>query len=161
MHIGHATPFVLTRYLQDALGLSLVVQIADDEKYFFRDIPVGGARASELAVENIKDIIAFGFGPCKTFVFRNTAYTGDMDPTVMRVRRMLTLSAVKNTFDLRNSGNVGKPAFPAVQAAPCFGGAFPWVLRWPAEERLLQCVVSCAIDQDPFFLLTRNVALRV
>ncbi|RNF09675.1 tryptophanyl-tRNA synthetase [Trypanosoma rangeli] len=161
MHIGHAMPFLLTRYLQDALGLPLVVQIADDEKYFFRDIPVGGTKVSELAVENIKDIIAFGFDPRKTFIFCNTAYMGDMYPTVVRVQRMLTLSAVKNTFGLRDSDNVGKAAYPAVQAAPCFSSAFPRVLRRPAGEPPLQCVVPCAIDQDPFFLLTRNVASRM
>ncbi|PWU93758.1 putative tryptophanyl-tRNA synthetase [Trypanosoma cruzi] len=63
MHIGHVIPFLLTRYLQDALGLPLVIQITDDEKHFFRDIPVSGERASGLVVENIKDIIAFGFDP--------------------------------------------------------------------------------------------------
>ncbi|RNF09479.1 tryptophanyl-tRNA synthetase [Trypanosoma conorhini] len=161
MHIGHVIPFLLTRYLQDALGLPLVVQITDDEKYFFRDIPVGGERASELAVENIKDIIAFGFDPRKTFIFCNTAYMGDMYPTVVRVQRMLTLSAVKNTFGLRDGDNVGKAAFPAVQAAPCFSSAFPRVLQQPAGEPPLQCIIPCAIDQDPFFLLTRNVAPRL
>ncbi|PWV02890.1 putative tryptophanyl-tRNA synthetase [Trypanosoma cruzi] len=54
MHIGHVIPFLLTRHLQDALGLPLVIQITDDEKHFFRDIPVSGERASGLVVENIK-----------------------------------------------------------------------------------------------------------
>ncbi|EAN82184.1 tryptophanyl-tRNA synthetase, putative, partial [Trypanosoma cruzi] len=72
MHIGHCIPFLLTRYLQDALGLPLVIQITDDEKHFFRDIPVSGEKASGLVVENIKDIVAFGFYPRKTFIFRNT-----------------------------------------------------------------------------------------
>ncbi|PWV04402.1 putative tryptophanyl-tRNA synthetase [Trypanosoma cruzi] len=135
MHIGHVTPFLLTRYLQDALGLPLVIQITDDEKHFFRDIPVSGERASGLVVENIKDIIAFGFDPRKTFIFRNTVYMGDMYPTVVQVQRMLTLSAVKNAFGLKDSDNVGKAAFPAVQAAPCFSSAFPRVLPRLAGTR--------------------------
>ncbi|PWU85159.1 putative tryptophanyl-tRNA synthetase [Trypanosoma cruzi] len=135
MHIGHVIPFLLTRYLQDALGLPLVIQITDDEKHFFRDIPVSGERASGLVVENIKDIIAFGFDPRKTFIFRNTVYMGDVYPTVVQVQRMLTLSAVKNAFGPKDSDNVGKAAFPAVQAAPCFSSAFPRVLRRLAGTR--------------------------
>ncbi|PWU87536.1 putative tryptophanyl-tRNA synthetase [Trypanosoma cruzi] len=135
MHIGHVMPFLLTRYLQDALGLPLVIQITDDEKHFFRDIPVSGEKASGLVVENIKDIIAFGFDPRKTFIFRNTMYMGDMYPTVVQVQRMLTLSAVKNAFGLKDSDNVGKAAFPAVQAAPCFSSAFPRVLPRLAGTR--------------------------
>ncbi|KAF5215395.1 hypothetical protein ECC02_011923 [Trypanosoma cruzi] len=161
MHIGHCIPFLLTRYLQDALGLPLVIQMPDDEKHFFRDIPVSGERASGLVAENIKDIVAFGFDPRKTFIFRNTVYMGDMYPTVVQVQRMLTLSAVKNTFGLKDSDNVGKAAFPAVQAAPCFSSAFPRVLRRLAGDPPLKCIIPCAIDQDAFFLLARNVAPRM
>ncbi|ORC83711.1 tryptophanyl-tRNA synthetase [Trypanosoma theileri] len=163
MHVGHVIPFLLTKYLQDALGLPTVIQITDDEKYFFRDIPVGG----DMVMENIKDIIAFGFDPRKTFIFCNTTYMGSMYPTVVKVQRMLTLSAVKNTFGLRDSDNVGKAAFPAIQAAPCFSSAFPHVLQPQTEEKKkkkahpLQCIVPCAIDQDPFFVLTRGVASRM
>ncbi|PWU85766.1 putative tryptophanyl-tRNA synthetase [Trypanosoma cruzi] len=130
MHIGHVIPFLLTRYLQDALGLPLVIQITDDEKHFFRDIPVSGERASGLVVENIKDIIAFGFDPRKTFIFRNTVYMGDMYPTVVQVQRMLTLSAVRNAFGLKDSDNVGRQPFQrcrphrvlAVPSPVCYDG---------------------------------------
>lgn len=161
MHVGHVIPFLLTRYLQEALGLPAVIQITDDEKYFFRDIPFCGTTAGELVIDNIKDIIAFGFDPQKTFIFRNTAYMGEMYPTVIQVQRLLTLSAVKNTLGINDSDNVGKAAFPAIQAAPCFSGAFPRVLQQSCGEEPLQCIIPCAIDQDPFFVLTRGVAARM
>jgi Tryptophanyl-tRNA synthetase len=36
MHLGHLLPFIFTKYLQDAFKIPLVIQITDDEKYFFK-----------------------------------------------------------------------------------------------------------------------------
>jgi hypothetical protein len=32
MHLGHLIPFIFTKYLQDAFGCCLVIQMTDDEK---------------------------------------------------------------------------------------------------------------------------------
>lgn len=129
MHLGHAIPFILTKYLQDLFALPLVIQITDDEKYLFRDIALDDSSAEEMISNNIKDIIAFGFDPHRTFIFRNSQYMGAMYPTVLKLQKAMTLSSVKNTFGLTDSDNIGKCAFPATQAAPCFASAFaPHVL---------------------------------
>jgi tryptophanyl-tRNA synthetase len=50
------------------------------------------------------------------------------------------------------SDNIGKSAFPAVQAAPSFPSAFPI----PFGGRLdMPCLIPCAIDQDAYFRMTR------
>lgn len=61
-------PFVFNKYLQSAFGVPFVIQITDDEKYFWKE---GGdlSEFTALAYENIKDILALGFDPEKTFVF--------------------------------------------------------------------------------------------
>ncbi|AAZ12991.1 tryptophanyl-tRNA synthetase, putative [Trypanosoma brucei brucei TREU927] len=164
MHLGHVIPFMLTRYLQDALGLPLVIQITDDEKFFFRDVPLHDNRCSDgidIVTENIKDIIAFGFDPKRTFIFRNTSYMGSMYPTVVRLQRTMTLSAVKNTLGLIDNDNIGKASFAATQAAPCFSSSFPCILGEQDFEKPLQCIVPCAIDQDPYFVLARASASRM
>nr|CCC92005.1 putative tryptophanyl-tRNA synthetase [Trypanosoma congolense IL3000] len=164
MHLGHVLPFLLTRHLQEIFGLPLVIQITDDEKYFFRDIPLhseGSHDAADIVVENIKDIIAFGLNPERTFIFRNTSYMGSMYPTVVRLQRTMTINTVKNTLGLTDSDNIGKVAFPATQAAPCFSSAFPQVLADSKRGAPLQCIVPCAIDQDPFFVLARAAAARL
>ncbi|EPY28570.1 tryptophanyl-tRNA synthetase [Strigomonas culicis] len=160
MHIGHVIPFLLTKYLQDALGLPLVIQITDDEKFLFRDVPFEGQKAEEVISNNIKDIIAFGFNPRTTFIFRNTDYMGEMYKTILPLQRCMTGSSVKNTFGLTDSDNIGKFAFPATQAAPCFSSAFARVLNH-SKERPMRCIIPCAIDQDPFFVLTRSAAPRM
>lgn len=159
MHLGHVLPFMLTKYLQDVFDLPLVIQITDDEKFLFRDVPFEGAKADELIRSNIKDIIAFDFSPRHTFIFRNTHYMGHMYPTVLRLQRSMTGNAVKHTLGITDNDNVGKLAFPATQAAPCFSTAFRRVLQ--NGDRPMRCLIPCAIDQDPFFVLTRAAALRL
>lgn len=36
MHLGHLLPFIFTKWLQDAFKVPLVIQITDDEKFFFK-----------------------------------------------------------------------------------------------------------------------------
>lgn len=159
MHIGHVLPFLLTKYLQEVFNLPLVIQITDDEKYLFRDVPFEGEKADELIRNNIKDIIAFGFDPRHTFIFRNSQYMGEMYPTVLPLQRCMTASAVKHTLGIVDSDNVGKFAFPATQAAPCFSSSFRRVLQNGGKP--MRCLIPCAIDQDPFFVLTRAAAARL
>ncbi|CAJ1025983.1 putative tRNA synthetases class I (W and Y) [Leishmania utingensis] len=159
MHAGHVLPFMLAKYLQDVFHLPLVIQITDDEKFLFRGVPFEGAVAEEVILNNIKDIIAFGFHPRHTFIFRNTHYMGELYPTVLPLQRSMTGNSVKHTLGLTDSDNVGKFAFPAAQAAPCFSTAFRRVL--PNGDRPMRCLIPCAIDQDPFFVLTRAAAPRL
>lgn len=162
MHIGHAVPFMLTRYLQAALGLPVVIQITDDEKFLFRDVPYCGVRADQRVRDNIKDIIAFGFDPQQTFIFRNTSYMGELYPTVLALQRAITTSAARHTLGLSESDNIGKLAFAATQAAPCFATAFPKVLPpLSPTAPVPQCIVPCAVDQDPFFVLARRASHRI
>lgn len=36
MHLGHLLPFIFTKWLQDTFKVPLVIQITDDEKFFFK-----------------------------------------------------------------------------------------------------------------------------
>ena len=157
MHLGHALPMILCKQLQDAFHCPMVIQITDDEKFLFRDIPL--EKMGAIATNNIKDIIAFGFDPRSTFIFRNTSYMGEMYPTVLELQRLFTVNAVKHTFGFDDSDSVGKLAFAATQAAPCFVSSFRRVL--PIRGNNMMCLVPCAIDQDPYFVLTRSVCDRL
>lgn len=56
------------------------------------------------------------------------------------------------------SDNVGKAHFVSVQAAPSFSNSFPQIF---GEKKDIPCLIPCAIDQDPYFRLTRDVAKRL
>ena len=71
LHLGHAIPFIMTNYLQQAFDVPLVIEITDDEKYLYRpelDLPT----VQKMAISNIKDIIAFGYNLEKVFIFMDT-----------------------------------------------------------------------------------------
>jgi tryptophanyl-tRNA synthetase len=154
LHLGHLIPMLMTKYLQDAFQVPLVLQITDDEKFLFRDLTL--EQIATMTRENIKDILAVGFDPAKTFIFSNLEYVGTMYPNIVRIQKCLTTNQVKSAFGFTDTDNIGRIAFPAIQAAPSFASSFPVVLG--GHDRA--CLIPCAIDQDPFFRLTRDVAPR-
>ncbi len=67
--------------------MPLVIQITDDEKYIYKpEIELDGPKGSmAMGRQNVKDILAFGFNPDKTFIFSDVDYIGHMYPNVIRV----------------------------------------------------------------------------
>jgi tryptophanyl-tRNA synthetase len=46
----------------------------------------------KMGLNNIKDIIAFGFDPEKTFIFSDVAYIHALYPNVLKVQKAVTLN---------------------------------------------------------------------
>lgn len=153
MHFGHLVPFLFTKWLQDAFNVPLVIQLTDDEKFLWKDLTL--EEAHRLAYENAKDIIAVGFDLKKTFIFSDIDYMGHMYPNVVRIQKRVTLNQVRGIFGLNESQSIGQHSFAAIQAAPSFSSSFPIPLRGKAD---MPCLIPCAIDQDPYFRMTRDVA---
>ena len=88
-----------------------------------------------------------------------------MYPNIVRIWKAVTVNQVNGVFGFDGMSNIGKAAFPAVQAAPSFGSSFPNVLGSEGDdagmEANLACLIPCAIDQDPYFRLTRDVAHKL
>jgi tryptophanyl-tRNA synthetase len=183
MHLGHLVPFLFTAWLQKAFRCPLVIQMTDDEKFLFK-----GEYSSEnagdgednndgqdpnrtgdnldhfanLTIENAKDIIACDFIKDKTFLFSDLDYVGRMYPNIVRIWKAVTVNQVNGVFGFDASSNIGKVAFPAIQAAPSFGSSFPNVLGGgTTNASTLACLIPCAIDQDPYFRLTRDIAHKL
>lgn len=156
MHLGHLIPFLFTKYLQDAFGVPLVIQMTDDEKFLWKDMTL--EKCHSLAYENAKDIIACGFDEDNTFIFSDLDYIGTMYPNILKIQKCVTTSTVKGIFGFENHDNIGKYGFPAVQAAPSFSSTFPHIF---GDKTDVPCLIPCAIDQDPYFRMTRDVAPRL
>lgn len=159
MHLGHLIPFIMTKWLQDAFDVPLVIQMTDDEKFLWKDLTSDEAR--RLADENMKDIIAMGFDPEKTFMFSDFEHMGRSEAfyrTVVNTQKLVTFNQVKGIFGFTESDSIGKIAFPAVQATPAFSCAFPEIFN---NRKNVPCLIPCAIDQDPYFRMTRDVAPRM
>ncbi|AGO85168.1 Tyrosine-tRNA ligase [Pandoravirus salinus] len=156
LHLGHMIPFLFCRYLQEAFGVPLVVQMADDAKFLYKGVPINETR--RLARENARDIIAAGLDVDRTFLFANTDYMGSLYPNVVRLQSVLPADAMKRAFGLSDSDNVGTYSFPAIQAAPAFSSSMPDVFGSGSD---VPCLVVCAIDQDAFFSMTRDLAPKL
>lgn len=165
MHLGHLVPFLMTQWLQQALDCPLVVQMTDDEKFLFK-----GEYSDEdgdnleyfqkLTMENAKDILACGFDKNKTFIFSDLDYVGTMYPNIVRIWKAVTTNTVNGIFGFDGQSNIGKVAFPAIQAAPSFPSSFPVVLS-ADQNSDMACLIPCAIDQDPYFRMTRDIAHKL
>lgn len=118
LHFGHMIPFLFTKWLQEAFDCPLVIQMTGDEKFLWKDITIADAR--RFTRENVKDIIAMGFDIKKTFIFSDLDYIGHMYPVILRIQKALTANQARGTFGFDGSSNIGKWAFPAIQAAPSF-----------------------------------------
>uniref|UniRef100_A0A8C9QD00 Tryptophan--tRNA ligase, cytoplasmic n=1 Tax=Spermophilus dauricus TaxID=99837 RepID=A0A8C9QD00_SPEDA len=159
MHVGHLIPFIFTKWLQDVFNVPLVVQMSDDEKYLWKDLSLD--QAYSYTIENAKDIIACGFDINKTFIFSDLEYMGMSSgfyKNVVKIQKHVTFNQVKGIFGFTDSDCIGKISFPAIQAAPSFSNSFPQIFR---DKTDIQCLIPCAIDQDPYFRMTRDVAPRI
>lgn len=155
MTLGHLIPFIFCKYLQDAFNVPLVIQMTGDEKFLYKKITLD--QAAQYTRDNARDIIAVGFDVNKTFIFSDLDYIGQLYPNVLRIQKAVTVNQVRGIFGVDDSSNIGKVSFAAIQAAPSFPSSFPHIFG----DRDMMCLIPCGIDQDPYFLMTRDVAPRI
>lgn len=147
MHIGHLIPFLFTKYLQDLFDCNLYIQIPDDEKFLFKK-NLDMKTVNEMVNSDLNQIAGIGFNEDKTFIFRNSEFIRQMYPLFLETSKRITFSQARNTFGFEGSANVGQIAYPALQILPTF-------------FQKGYCLIPCAIDQNPYFLLQRDFAEKM
>lgn len=136
--------------------------MTDDEKFLFSE-----KRTIEevqgYTRTNAADIIAVGFDPKKTFIFSDYDYMGGaFYKNITRMAKCITLNVARAVFGFDGSSNIGKVHFGAVQGATSFASSFPHIFGTDeSKTNQIPCLIPCAIDQDPYFRVTRDVASRL
>src|SRR5918992_4018154 len=153
VHIGHILPWLFTKYLQDKFGSKLLFQITDDEKYLY-NVGTTKETISKYTYENILDIIAIGFNPKLTRIIIDTKHINHLYPIATEIARKITFSTAKAVFGFTNTTNIGMIGFPPIQAAPCF---LPSII----EKKPTPVLIPAAIDQDPYWRMTRDIAEKM
>jgi tryptophanyl-tRNA synthetase len=153
VHIGHLLPWLFTKYLQDKFGSKLLFQLTDDEKFLYN---AGATREtiSKYTYENILDIIAIGFQPNLTRIIIDTKHINYLYPIATEIAKKITFSTAKAVFGFTNTTNIGMIGFPPIQAAPCF---LPSII----EKKPTPVLIPAAIDQDPYWRITRDIAAKL
>ena len=157
LHLGHLIPFMFTKWLQDTFDCFLVIQLSDDEKYYFKENTF--KEIYKLGKENSKDIIAVGFNPQKTFIFSNRDYrlsTAKFEELVSEINKSISFHTLTKIFGFNEQANVGMISWPSYQIGAAFSEAYPHLFK----EKAL-CLIPYAIDQDPYFRLSRDVAKKL
>lgn len=153
IHLGHLTPWVFTKWLQDKFDVNLLFQMTDDEKFLYH--PEKDLKEIEsVTQDNILDIIAVGFKPEKTEILTDIANIKELYGVALEVAKRVTTSTVKAIFGFEDSTNIGLVFYPAIQAAPAF-------LYAKVKGKAVPCLIPAAIDQDPYWRMTRDVAERL
>ena len=153
VHIGHLIPWIFTKHLQDAFGSKLYFQMTNDEKFLINpnstiEISLG------YTYDNALDVIAVGFDPKKTFIISDVEHIGALYELAIKIAKRITFSTVKATFGFEDSSNIGIIFFPAIQSVPCFLDSVLGGENTP-------CLIPAAIDQDPYWRVTRDIAPKL
>lgn len=157
LHLGHLVPFIINKWIQDAFNVPMVIQITDDEKYLYRP-ELSLEQVQVYARENIRDIIACGFDVNKTFIFTDTGYIQYLYPNFIKMQKHITTNQIYGCFGFDGSDNIGKLAYPPLQAVPAFSNSFPHIF---GKRTDIPCLIPEAIDQDPYFRMARDVSPRI
>ncbi|KAK4451905.1 hypothetical protein QBC34DRAFT_46081 [Podospora aff. communis PSN243] len=162
VHVGHTIPFEFTKWLQDTFDVPLVIMLTDDEKYLFSE-----KRTIEevqgYCNSNAKDIIAIGFDPAKTFIFSDFEFVGGaFYRNIVRLSKHITLNQARAIFGFNDSTNIGRIHFGSIQGATSWASSFPHIFGTDEKKtRAIPALIPCAIDQDPYFRMTRDVSARI
>ena len=144
MHIGHLFSFMITKFLQDKYDVNVYIQIPDEEKFFVKQ-DLSLKDVDHWVDDNMREIIALGFDPDKTFIFTNREYVRHMYTKACEIAKKINLSKAKAVFGFDNQTNIGLIFYPAMQMVPTF-----------FEKGM--CVIPAGIDQDPYWRIQRDLA---
>jgi tryptophanyl-tRNA synthetase len=153
VHIGHLVPWIFTRHLQEKFGARLYFQVTDDEKFVVDD-ELRLEDTKRFAYENALDLIALGFEPENTYIIFDVEDIDMLYDIALEVAKRITLSTAKATFGFQESTNIGWIFWPAIQAVPCF-------LHAKLTGQNVPALIPAAIDQDPYWRITRDVAPKL
>lgn len=153
VHLGHLMPWLFTKYLQEKFDVNLIFQLTDDEKFLFNG-NLDMEAIQKYTYENILDIISIGFDPKRTKIIVDTKHIKYLYPISIEIAKKITYSTAKAVFGFSNSSNIGMIGFPPVQGAPCF---LPSII----ENKPTPVLIPAAIDQDPYWRVTRDIAEKL
>ncbi|KAI9833644.1 MAG: hypothetical protein M1819_003597 [Sarea resinae] len=180
MHVGHTVPFGFTQWLQDVFNAPLVIMLTDDEKYLYSKKNLTHEDVIRFSRENAMDIMACGFDVKKTYIFSDLESMGPaFYQNVNKMSKHITFNQIRGTFGFNDrfvvfcrltaisklnlhSDSIGKIHFAAVQGATAFATTYPYIFGDDKKKAAsIPCLIPCAIDQDPYFRQTREVAPRI
>jgi tryptophanyl-tRNA synthetase len=157
LHLGHILPMQFTVWLQRVFNAVVVFQMADDEKYWFKDLDFETVYRNGF--ENAKEVIALGFDPKRTFIFSNRDFSRNphYQKVAFDMMKHVRTKDIAAIFGIPDSAPIGQMLWPVYQSTAAFSGAYKDIFN----DDQLSVLVAYAIDQDPYFRLCRDIAPKL
>lgn len=150
LHLGHKVVFDTNLYFQKKYGLKIFIPISDDESYVS-----GKIKTQEEALKNskelVKEILAMGFDPKKTFFIIDQIYT-DIYNFAIKLSKKVNYSEIKATYGYNPEENIGLHFYPAIQSAH--------VLLPQEMHKIKHVLVPIGPDEDAHLRIARDIASR-
>lgn len=154
LHLGHLVPFNLTVWLQKVFNAIVVIQMSDDEKYYFKD-NMTLKELKKYCFNNAKDIISCGFDIDKTYIFSNYEEGGHFYPIMCKMMKLTNINQLKHIYGLQDNDNIGKYMWSLFQSVV----SFPECFEFLSKDSM--CLIPMAVDQAPYFRMARDLAPRL
>lgn len=177
MHLGHLLPFMFTSYLQKIFNnCPVIIQIADEEKAAFstaKEVSNKSVKYKDKfeliykqGLENAKEIIAVGnFNSKNTFIFSNRKYrleSNDFELQATYMKNLVSINDIKKIFGFNDLDTMSVYEWPFYQAAASFSDSYKNLLYDNSYKNIkYNCLIPHAIDQDPYFRLTRDICAKL
>lgn len=87
--------------------------------------------------------------PFHLFFYNNT-FSPPFYENILKIWKCVNTNQARSIFGFTPEDSMGKAAFPAIEAAPCFSSSFPHVFNGKKD---IPCLIPCAIDQVHHSLL--------
>ncbi|KAH7242824.1 tryptophanyl-tRNA synthetase [Fusarium tricinctum] len=161
MHVGHALPFQLAKYLQDVFKAPTIIMLTDDSKYLFNSkYTLEDIR--RYTIGNAKDILAFGFDLKLTYMFSSLENSNGLlyESSLEFAKRITPEEVHQHTGFQYGSMNIGMFNFFAKQSAGFMPGSFQDILP-DVRTKGLPSLTVIGTDVDPFFWISRKYAPQV
>ena len=155
--LAHTLAFMFLKWLQDIFNAIVVIQIADTEKFYFKDLKFDDVY--NLGFENAKDIIAFGFNPDRTFIFSNFDYSRTicMQKLSCELMKKIHINQLQATFGIVDNAPVGQLESIIHQICASFSCCFEPIFK----ENVIRCLIIHGVDQDIYFRVARDYAQAI
>ncbi|KAL0482655.1 tryptophanyl tRS [Acrasis kona] len=191
MHLGHLVPFMFTKYLQEAFNVPLVIQITDDEKFLWKNLSLEEVRKmaieniKDIIACGFNEDNTFIFSDLDyighlypTILKIEKATTASQAIGIFGFRKEDNIG--KYSFPAIQAAPSFYSSFPHIfaeyekkdlerkqkeagqqKSSKKKSKVQNNVADNESTKADIFCLIPCAIDQDPYFRMTRDVAPRL
>lgn len=150
IHLGHKAVFDTNLFFQKEFGLDIYIPISDDESYVSGKVE-SQTEAMKNSLSLVKELLAYGFDPEKTYFIIDQVYTNIYNYAIMLSRNII-FSISRASYGYNDQTNLGMIFYPTIQSAH--------ILLPELEFDTKNVLVPIGPDEDVHIRVCRDLAQK-